>query len=197
MDRRSALKRTGLMAGAALALPTALSLLQSCQKEKRPDWKPEFLTASEAALVAALVDTVLPRTETPGGLDVKADMFMDKVFARVYDPEAREALRRELAAFDSRCIDGYGEVFAELGDADRAGVLKAEEAAGGKFNPGVWGTAVGEQEPVGFYRNLKSMMVWAYFSSEEIGRNVLSYDPIPGAFQGCIPLSDVGNRWSL
>ncbi|MDC6354597.1 MULTISPECIES: gluconate 2-dehydrogenase subunit 3 family protein [unclassified Robiginitalea] len=197
MDRRSALKRTGLMAGAALALPTALSLLQSCQNEKRPDWKPEFLTASEAALVAALVDTVLPRTETPGGLDVKADMFMDKVFARVYDPEAREALRRELAAFDSRCIDGYGEVFAELGDTDRASVLKAEEAAGGKFNPGVWGTAVGEQEPVGFYRNLKSMMVWAYFSSEEIGRNVLSYDPIPGAFQGCIPLSDVGNRWSL
>lgn len=185
------------MAGAALALPTALSLLQACQKEKRPDWTPEFLSPGEAALVTALVDTILPRTETPGGLDVKADMFMDKVFARVYDPEAREALRTELADFDARCVAGQGDVFAALGDAERASVLKAEEAAGGKFNPGVWGTAVGEQEPVSFYRNLKSMMIWAYFSSEEIGKNVLSYDPIPGAYQGCIPLSDVGNRWSL
>lgn len=197
MDRRSALKKTGLAAGAALALPTALSLLQSCQKESRPEWTPEFLTAEEAALVTALVDTVLPRTETPGGLDVKADIFMDRVFARVYDAEAREALRKELAAFDAQCTAGYGGVFAELGEADRASVLEAQEAAAGKFNPGVWGTAVGEQQPVGFYRNLKSMMVWAYFSSEEIGENVLSYDPIPGGYRGCIPLAEVGNRWSL
>ena len=122
---------------------------------------------------------------------------MDRVFARVYDAQAQEALRKELAAFDAKCTAKFGDVFAGLGEADRASVLEAEEAAGGKFNPGVWGTAVGEQQPVGFYRNLKSMMVWAYFSSEEIGEKILSYDPIPGGYQGCIPLSGVGNRWSL
>jgi hypothetical protein len=66
-----------------------------------------------------------------------------------------------------------------------------------KFAPKVWGTGVGPQEPVGFYRDLKSAVLYAYFSSEEIGKNVLSYDPIPGEYRGCMPLSEVGNTWSL
>ncbi|MBC2839002.1 gluconate 2-dehydrogenase subunit 3 family protein [Robiginitalea sp. SC105] len=197
MDRRSALKRTGILAGATLALPTALSLLQACQSENRPEWTPEFLTAEEALLVSSLVDTLLPRTDTPGGLDVKADMFMDKVFARTYDAQSQQYLRENLASLDEACIAGYGEAFADLGETDREAFLKEEEARGGSFNPGVWGTSVGEQEPVSFYRNLKSMVVWAYVTSEEVGKNVLSYDPVPGAYKGCIPLSDVGYRWSL
>ncbi len=41
------------------------------------------------------------------------------------------------------------------------------------------------------------MAIWAYFTSEEIGENVLSYDPIPGKYEPCKPLSEVGNKWSL
>ncbi len=56
----------------------------------------------------------------------------------------------------------------------------------------------GEQEPVGFYRQLKSMALWGYFSSEEIGMKHLNYDPIPGEYRGCIPLDEVGGKnWSL
>lgn len=191
------MKQTGLMAGATLAMPTLLSILQSCQSEDRREWEPEFLTPAEAGFITALVDTVLPRTETPGGLDVNADVFMDRIFARVYDKASQEQLRGEVAGFNDACKARFGDVFAEISPEDRVAFLKAEEARGGTFNPGVWGTAVGEQKPVSFYRNMKSMIVWAYFSSEEIGRNVLSYDPIPGNYRGCIPLSEVGNRWSL
>jgi len=84
-----------------------------------------------------------------------------------------------------------------LNASDREKVLQAAEKNSGKFSPGVWGTAVGKQEPIGFYRSIKSMAIWAYFSSEEIGKNVLAYDPIPGTYEPCIPVSEVGNRWSL
>ena len=32
-----------------------------------------------------------------------------------------------------------------------------------------------------------------YFTSEPVGKNVLHYDPIPGQFAGCVPISEVGN----
>ncbi len=197
MDRRKALQKTGLFAGATLMMPTMLSILQSCKEEKRLDWQPEFFTEDEAKTVTLLVDMVLPRTDTPGALDVKSDIFMDKVIARTYDAKGQENMRSEIAAFNANCKEKYGAAFIDLKESDRIAVLKDAEANSGKFNPGVWGTAVGEQEPIGFYRGLKSMAIWAYFTSEEMGKNVLSYDPIPGNYEPCKPVSEVGNRWSL
>ncbi len=36
-----------------------------------------------------------------------------------------------------------------------------------------------------------------YYVSLEIEENVLTYLPVPGKFEGCIPLSEVGNAYSL
>ncbi|MCK5442977.1 MAG: gluconate 2-dehydrogenase subunit 3 family protein [Maribacter sp.] len=197
MNRRKALQKTGVLAGTAVLMPSLLSLLQSCKTESRLDWQPLFLTDDEAKTISTLIDMILPRTDTPGALDVKVDLFIDKVFAKTYDESGQQKIRTEIAAFNADCKNNFGEAFINLDEQDRMEVLKTAEASSGKFNDGVWGTTIGKQEPVGFYRSLKSMAIWAYFSSEEIGENILNYDPIPMGYQGCIPVSDVGNRWSL
>lgn len=197
MDRRKALKKAGLFAGATIAMPSILSLFQSCATESRLDWKPLFFTDEEAKTIAMLVDMILPTTDTPGALDVKSDIFIDLVIAKGYDKEGQENMRTEIAAFNENCKSKYGAIFIELSEADRVKVLTEEEATSGKFSKGIWGTSVGKQEPIGFYRSMKSMAIWAYFTSEEMGEKVLSYDPIPAGFDGCKPLSEVGNRWSL
>jgi len=197
MDRRSALKKAGVLAGSAVAIPSFFSLLQSCKSENRLGWQPLFFTEIEAKTIAAILDMILPRTDTPGALDVKSDIFIDKVIAKTYDEEAQKNMRSEIAAFNSECEKNYGNTFIELNASDREKVLQAAEKNSGKFSPGVWGTAVGKQETIGFYRSIKSMAIWAYFSSEEIGKNVLAYDPVPGTYEPCIPLSEGQNRWSL
>jgi hypothetical protein len=197
MDRRSALKKAGVLAGSAVAIPSFFSLLQSCKSENRLGWQPLFFTETEAKTIAAILDMILPRTDTPGALDVKSDIFIDKVIAKTYDEEAQAKMRTEIAAFNSECEKNFGNTFVELNPADREKVLQAAEKNSGKFSPGVWGTAVGKQEPIGFYRSIKSMAIWAYFTSEEIGKNVLAYDPIPGTYEPCMPLSEGQNRWSL
>ncbi|MFH6604369.1 gluconate 2-dehydrogenase subunit 3 family protein [Maribacter algicola] len=197
MDRRNALKKTGLLAGATLAVPSMFSLLQSCKNEPRLGWQPLFFTEEEAKTVSTLIDMILPRTDTPGALDVKADMFIDKVIGKTYDDEGQKRMRDAIAAFNEDCKKDFGDVFINLGEDERIKVLQKNEANSGKFSRGVWGTAVGKQEPIGFYRSMKSMAIWAYFTSEEIGENVLSYDPIPGGYEACKPISEVGNRWSL
>ena len=197
MNRRDALKKTALLGGSAALSSTLLTFLQSCQETKRLDWQPRFLSGDQAQLVSALVDTILPTTETPGGLDVKVDVFIDLVWDKLYSEEAQKSVAAEMDRFNAQCVSQFGSSFAQLNPEQKKGVLQTEEAKAPKYNGGVWGTAVGEQEPVGFYRSFKSMALWAYFSSEEIGKNVLNYDPVPGEYLGCIPLEEVGKIWSL
>jgi hypothetical protein len=197
MNRRSALKKASVLAGSAVAIPSFFSLLQSCKSENRLGWQPLFFTETEAKTIAAILDMILPRTDTPGALDVKSDIFIDKVIAKTYNEEAQAKMRSEIAAFNSECEKSFGNTFAELNPSDKEKVLQAAEANSGKFSPGVWGTPVGKQETIGFYRSIKSMAIWAYFTSEEIGKNVLAYDPIPGTYEPCMPLSEGQNRWSL
>lgn len=197
MNRRNALRKTALMAGSAMAAPSLFSLLQSCKQQNRLEWEPLFFSEDQARFVSAFVDTILPRTDTPGALDVKTDIFLDLIVAKTYDTKAQQNMASEIDKFNAETKASFGKFFADLNEDDKKAVLKKAEAETAKFNPRVWGTAVGDQKPVGFYRSMKSMALWGYFSSEEIGKNHLNYDPIPGEFRGCIPLSEVGNTWSL
>ena len=197
MNRRKAIQKTGLLAGATFAVPTLISLLESCQKSPRITWTPLFFEESEAIFITSIVDELLPRTNTPGALDVKVDLFIDKVVAKTFDKPAQEKFRGDIAKFEENCQENYGSNFEGLNGKEKKQILIAAESNDGKYSRSVWGTAVGDQEEIGFYRSLKTMVIWAYFTSEEIGKNVLNYDPIPQEYIGCMPLSDVGNRYSL
>ncbi|NND34939.1 MAG: gluconate 2-dehydrogenase subunit 3 family protein, partial [Saprospiraceae bacterium] len=93
--------------------------------------------------------------------------------------------------------DMYGKEFSDLDGNEKADVLKKVAAQANKFNPAVWGSPLGKQEPLDFYRRVKQFTLVGYFTSEEVGKNILVYDPIPGRQEGCIPVSDVGNAWTL
>ena len=49
-----------------------------------------------------------------------------------------------------------------------------------------------------FFTQLRSLALLGYYTSEEIGSEVLAYDPIPTEFIGCYPLEKTGGRaWSI
>ena len=197
MKRREALKNTALLGGSTVLTGALVSLLQACQQTSRIDWKPQFLSIEHAEMVAAFVDTILPRTATPGALDMKVDMFIDLAFAKMYDEAGQKKLTEELTKFNQESKDTYGKGFADLDQAQKEEFLMEKEKASPKFGYSVWGAGVGPQPDVGFYRSIKSMAIMGFCTSEEIGKNVLKYDPVPGEFLGCIPLSDVDGVWSI
>lgn len=133
----------------------------------------------------------------PGALDVKADVFIDRVIARTYDGDGQSYLRQQIKDFNAKSTGRFGKAFHELDEDQREELLRDEEKSNAKFNPGVWGKTVGDQAEVGFYRSMKSMAIWAYMTSEKVGEEVLSYLPVPGTYEGCVPVSEVGNKWSL
>ncbi len=48
-----------------------------------------------------------------------------------------------------------------------------------------------------FLTETRRYTLYGYYTSEHVGETILSYDPIPGVYEPCIPLEDVGNSWSL
>lgn len=205
LNRRQLFRHATYLMGGALAAPAALSLLHGCASEDRRTFTPKYFTPEEAAFVTAYVDTLLPRTDTPGGLDVNVDIFIDKVMhvnSQTADaPERRgepSEMQLGIRAFDEDSRASFNRAFAELDAAERGTLFERAEANDNPYSPRVWGVPVGEQLPIGFYRSFKSFVLWGYLSSEKIATEVLNYDPVPGEYDGDIPLASVGGRaWSL
>lgn len=199
MTRRDLLHALSTLTGGAALAPAALTtLLHACAAEDRRTWRPAYLNAAEADFLSAFVDTLLPRTDLPGGLDVGVDAFIDKVLALTTpDPEAPSPLRDGIREFDAAARERYGRPFAELAAAEREEMFADAEARSPRFATRVWGKLVEEQPDVGFYRSLKASVAGGYLSSEPIGREVLNYDPVPGEYDGDIALASVGGlSWS-
>ena len=104
MNRRDALKRSALALGAAAGAPTLLSLLQACAKTDRLTWTPVFLSEDQARFISSFVDFLLPKTDTPGGLDVKADVFIDLMYAKTYDEAGQKQVVADIEAKGGKAI---------------------------------------------------------------------------------------------
>lgn len=177
IGRREALRRAALIAGAAFS-PAWLSFVDRA----RPLYaQAVHLTTPRLALVTAIADRILPRTDTPGASDVGVPMFIDALYGEFMTPEERQMLTAGLDAVDAESQARHRTSFGTLSAAQQDDILRAIARAE-------------EGQPSGPFRLFRSATVLGYFTSEQVGRNVLNYDPVPGRFDACIPISEVGRR---
>jgi len=196
MDRRKAIKNTALFVGATLSSSTLATMLQSCQGQDRLSWTPLFFNEEQAQIVSEITEMILPRTETPGAKDLKVDIFVDLMFKETLSPSDQEHVLVGYEKFSATCDELYGKSFLQMNNEQRAQILKKVGEETNTFVPSVWGSKLEPQPPLDFYRRVKQFTLTGYFTSEEIGKNVLRYDPIPGDFNGCLPYNGE-NSWTL
>lgn len=191
MKRREALKVSAALLGYGLASPVFSGMLTGCQVEAGEDWTPIFFSPEQARTIAEVAEHILPRTDTPGAKDVFVHRFMDKLIAECYEEEKQQSFLRGLQSFQSFCQTEVGNSFEDCDVSEKDIILKAQEETSDQ--------PTGEELGGGpsFYRQIKGLTLLGYFSSEEVGKNVLNYDPIPGKFVGCVPLEEIGNAWTL
>ena len=139
------------------------------------------LSAAQMALVTALADTILPRTDTPGAVDVGVPAFVDLLFAEWYPDDERYHLLAGLDALDERARAAGGKSFAELDATGRSGVLDGVDGKDG---------AAGPAEAA--YRKLKEAIVFGFLTAEPIATTIRTTPIIPGRFDGCVPVSGAG-----
>ena len=201
MKRRDALKGMGLSLGYVIATPSIINLLQSCNTETSV-WDPVFLTQKEATVITNLIDLILPKTEaSPGALDVNVPEFLDLYALKAYDDERKAKYKKGIQAILKalNVVDTEPSTLkTEDYDALLAKYLKSSKAQQKIYNEE---KDEDNQDALVFKAlvNLRGSSMWAYKTSQQMGENVLAYDPIPGEQKGCISLDDAtgGKAWSL
>lgn len=198
MDRREALRTTSFVVGYSLSASAIAVALQGCRTESdtvsesaATSWKPEFLNQEQAELVAELSETLIPETSTPGAKSVLVHQYIDDELQNFCRPQQQYTFVKGLDDIQVRAQSTYGKTFQVCAVNERTELLKQLEAETEKVKEA--GTAIGET----FFTMLKNMTFRGYFTSEKVGKEVLVFDPVPGEYKGCIPLTDVGKLWAI
>lgn len=196
MNRREALKHTSLIMGYAFSGSTLAGILNSCKSGGEHGWQPMFFTAGHAETMAEITEQILPETDTPGAKSLMLDRFIDRMMKECFSPEEQQHFLKGLQAFEEECQEKYDKAFVKCSAAQQEEFIKVNEGKAAGLTPSIWGFPVEEPAPVPFYRTVKDLTLLGYFTSEEVGKHILSYDPVPGAYLSCISASEVGNAWT-
>ena len=172
-------------------------MLEGCKIDTNDDWSPQFFSRKQAIGIAEIAEHILPKTDIPGAKDIFVDRFIDSFIANCFTTAQKKEFIDGLEAFQRFANSVGGANFEACSQDEKDEILRHQEALPNTPARSVWGRSVSEAGEVPFYRKLKGLCLFGYFSSETIGKNVLNYDPVPGKFLGCVPLAEIGNAWTL
>ncbi|MFT4862072.1 MAG: gluconate 2-dehydrogenase gamma chain [Pseudohongiellaceae bacterium] len=132
-----------------------------------------FYQPSELTLVARLSDLIIPRTDTPGALDVNVPGFLDALMADWASAETQLAHRGALLAIS----DSLGRDFADQTDSKAVAGLTQLDASAYAGRGGHKG-----------YRSVKGLITQAYFASEEGALLEAKWVATPGRWDPCLDI---------
>ncbi len=199
MNRREAIQRTALALGYAISAPALAGVLKGCKAAPELSYKPEFFTEDQARTIGELAEIIIPRTATPGANDAGVPGFIDSMLKEVYEKEDQDKFLKGLAAFEEDAKQTYDDFFSDCKPEDQVALFKKHHdealATVGSGGPtGWWNTESGADKP--FILKVKELTLLGFFTSEPGATQVLQYNQVPGPYQGCVPLAEVGKAWA-
>ena len=131
------------------------------------------LSEAQLALVGAIADIIIPPTDSPGATDVKVPAFVDVMVSENSSDADRAAFVAGLDAIDAH-IKANGGL---LVDGGHSAAIESLEALSDR-----------RSEPARTYWRLKDLVIYGYFTSEPVAKNVLKVEVMPGKFDGAAPM---------
>jgi hypothetical protein len=174
----------------------------------------QFLNAKELAFFSAVAQTIIPATNTAGAIEAGVPATIQELFSEWATDNVRTYWRQGLAALDNHFMAVGGQDFVKQSP-------KQKEALLAKYDADVFREKIVEAEPVevepvgdteqvtdgeavdnseqirdNFYKDLKSTVASAYYMSEPGASEELAYEPVPGDWKGCVPLTEYPKTWA-
>jgi len=191
IDRREALRRAAMLLGGVLSAPVVAGVLAGCETRRVPDraWRPRALSPDQAELVATIAEHILPETDTPGARAVGVHRFIDTMLADAYPARERQRFLAELEDMDARARRACGRAFLECGGEQQRALLD-------DLDRDAFGLPAGGSD-LPFFRTMKELTLVGYYTSEVGATRELRHAPVPGRYDGCIPLAQIGRTWAV
>ena len=170
MNRRESLVALSTLAGHALFshVLDGVALASAALAQHSDGWRPAIVSERQGRILAEVVDTIIPETETPGAKTARVHVFVDLMLAHCVTPPEREAV---LKALDALGDDFLGENARER----RTRLTRVDDKVLGL---------------------IRELTILGYFTSEVGATRALAYDASPGDYRGCIPLEPGQRAWA-
>lgn len=176
MKRREALQHVALLLGTTLAAPT----LAGVRGQVLNTGPVVDVTPAQEALLAEVADVIIPTTNTPGAKAAGAEKFIVRVMRDCYPLDDQKAFYAGLTKLDADSKTKFGKGFSGLDSAQKTEMMKQ---------------TIANDKP--FFLRMKELTTTGYFTSEIGATQALAYLPIPGQFNGCMPLEKGQKTWAL
>lgn len=178
ISRRAAIQLLGMAALPSLARAGGAKDTWAAMAHARAaSTPPALFRAQERALVSAVADLILPRTDTLGALDVGVPEFVEVITAEWMTEAERTEFRAGLAAMDLHALEAQGHAWPALDAVQRAKEMQWLDSATDPSLPARRG-----------YRRLRGFVLHGYLTSERVQKAVLKTQIIPGRYEGCAPM---------
>jgi len=184
-----------LAAGAAVPVFSSplLGFFRAAQAQIGEGYKLRTLNAHQNETVLAMIDQIIPATDTPGAKGARVNEFIDVILTEWATDGERENFLNGLADVDKRSNELYGKNFVDATSEQQVTLLRAmDEVAMSERAPAPrHGNTVPEldaQLKGNFFRVFKGITLHGYYTSEIGFSQELKLQIIPGAQHGCQPL---------
>ena len=190
MNRREALKTTSTLLGGVAAATTGV--LAACDRPASREKSAadsgaataRVLGAEDQALVEEVADTLLPTTAaSPGARAAGAGAAINLLVSDCYDEPAQQKLVKGLEDLRSRCRDRCPRGFAAMAPSEREKLLGELDAEA-------------QKDPEHWFHLARELSERAFFSSEVGLTKALRWLPVPGRWEGCVPLRPGQPAWA-
>ncbi len=202
MNRREFLQcATLLISGVgATRMGWALSEEQQVYLATAPnftDREIDYFTPAQRELVAAIAETIIPRTDTPGAIDANVPRYIEIMVEQWLNDDERAIFNTGLSQLQEQTQQELGSPFIQLDAQARTKILEGLEAQASDspwYDLGNVRRDFISDAP--FICQVKELTVWGFFTSEVGGTEVLRSNIVPMRFDGDIPLKPDDSSWS-
>ena len=181
MDRRTALKGTGILLGSSVIASASGLLMQSCmEKVKTTDLETIVLKKEDISTIANIIAHLIPDSGIPEAVKTAIPLYIDGTLEKYASREQRQEFEIGIKDFNTNCTNSYGSEFSKCTPEEQFNYLKDMES-----------DFVSAQGPT-FYGTMKQWVFEAFFQTEFGITQYLSYNPLPGTYTGCVPMEQMG-----
>ncbi|WP_435356527.1 gluconate 2-dehydrogenase subunit 3 family protein [Emticicia sp. SJ17W-69] len=171
MQRRSAIKNLALTIGGTIVLPSWANAWnkQSLQNSSFN------ISSSQENLLAEIVETIIPKTDTPGAKELNIHQFTTKMVADCYDKKSQETFAKGFDLVDNAAKKDFSKIFIECDGKQKLTILNKMSIS----------ENVDEKS---FIRLVKNLTIQGYLNSEYVMTNLRVYEFAPARYHGCVPV---------
>ena len=190
IDRREAIRRVTAMLG-GVAFVGGTDLLEAAARVG-PELRAAVthqgvgtFTPQDVALLDEIAETILPETSTPGAKAAQTGAFMALMVTDTYDEGDQAVFREGLERIKAAA-------FLTLAPAQRLALVERLD----REQKAYMDQRRGDDTPRHYFRMMKQLALFGYFTSEIGCNQALRYVESPGSYDPCVPYTPGERAWA-